>query len=144
MTSSYNAQNAAERERLRALVTRLSDQDLMRPVGGGWTVATVLVHLAFWDQNRLFTLKQWQRSGEIPDTGAWEVINEAVTVLSRAIPPREAVKLVIGAAEAVDQAVEQLSPEQIAALEAAGKESVFKRSVHRRDHIEQIERALAG
>jgi hypothetical protein len=143
MTSSHTAQNRAERERLHALVARLSDQDLTRSVGGGWTVATVLVHLAFWDQNRLFTLKQWRRDGEIPVTGSWEAINDAVAVLSRAIPPREAGRLAVEAAEAVDHEVEQLSPDQVAAFEAAGKESLFKRSLHRRDHIEQIERALA-
>jgi hypothetical protein len=144
MTSSYTAQNTAERDRLRALVTRLSDQDLARSVGGGWTVTTVLVHLAFWDQNRLFMLKQWLRDGEMPDTGSWEVINDAVAVISRAVPPHAAAQLVVEAAEAIDHALEQLSPDQVAALEAAGKERLLNRSLHRRDHIDQIERALGG
>jgi hypothetical protein len=41
---SYVADNAAARERLRALVARLSDADLARPVGGGWSVALALAH----------------------------------------------------------------------------------------------------
>ena len=39
---SHVAANDAERARLRALVNRLSDADLARPMPGGWTVASVL------------------------------------------------------------------------------------------------------
>src|SRR5215469_7419579 len=42
-------QNTRERERLRALVARLTDDDLRRPVTDRWTVADMLGHLAFWD-----------------------------------------------------------------------------------------------
>jgi hypothetical protein len=143
MPSSYMAQNIAERERLRALVARLHDHDLTRPVGGGWTVTTVLVHLAFWDRHRLSILKQWQRDGEtIPPTSLSDAINDAVTILSKAIPPREAAQLAVDAAEAIDYELEQLSPEQVTVLEAAGMERLLNRGLHRRDHIEQIERVL--
>ena len=43
---SYIARNDTERTRLRALVARLSDTDLARPMPAGWTVAGVLAHLA--------------------------------------------------------------------------------------------------
>ena len=46
---SYVEENRAQLERLRALVDRLSDQELSRPMEAGWTVAGVLAHLAFWD-----------------------------------------------------------------------------------------------
>src|SRR3990172_1285410 len=46
---TLRAKNAREGLRLKALVARLSDADLGRPVGHGWTVADTLVHLAFWD-----------------------------------------------------------------------------------------------
>jgi hypothetical protein len=39
---SYVAENDAQRERLRALVRRLSDQDLAGAMDAGWTVAGVL------------------------------------------------------------------------------------------------------
>ncbi len=41
--------NAAATERLRALVARLAPPDLGCALGGGWTVAFALCHLAFWD-----------------------------------------------------------------------------------------------
>jgi hypothetical protein len=40
----------AERERLRALVARLSDKDLSHPMTGGWTVAAVLAIKALSDE----------------------------------------------------------------------------------------------
>src|SRR5438034_1241320 len=40
--------NTKERQRLKALVERLSDADLARPLDAGWTVAGVFGHLAFW------------------------------------------------------------------------------------------------
>ena len=39
---SYVEENRTQLERLRALVDRLSDQELSRPMEAGWTVAGVL------------------------------------------------------------------------------------------------------
>jgi hypothetical protein len=44
---TYVAENQTQLERLRALVDRLSDRELSRPMEAGWTVADVLAHLAF-------------------------------------------------------------------------------------------------
>jgi hypothetical protein len=68
----------------------------------GWTVAAVLVHLAFWDRQRLFTLKRWLQDGQLLLPGEPDVINDAVAVISKAIPPREAALLAVEAAEAID------------------------------------------
>ncbi len=144
-TFPYTVENATERERLRALVARLSDADLIRTVEHGWTVAAVLVHLAFWDRNRLATLRQWQRDGQAPPSGGSpDPINEAIAELSRAIPPRAAARLAVEAAEAIDRALEQLPPEMVATIEAAGMMRLLNRSLHRRDHLDQIKRALGG
>jgi hypothetical protein len=43
--------NDAERARLAALIARLTDEDLIRPLPSGeWTVADTLGHLAFYDR----------------------------------------------------------------------------------------------
>jgi DNA-binding NarL/FixJ family response regulator len=47
MERSYALDNARELERLRALVSKLSDQDLGSMVNEYWTVAGVLGHMAF-------------------------------------------------------------------------------------------------
>lgn len=44
---SYVERNTRELERMRALVARLSDDDLDRAVNEHWTVAAVLGHIAF-------------------------------------------------------------------------------------------------
>ena len=72
-----------------------------------------------------------------------DAVNEAVRVLSAAIPPDAAVELARIAAEAVDRELEGLSPELEKAIEAANRPRVLRRSEHRREHLDQIERALA-
>ena len=49
MDNDFIQENAKERERLFKLTAGLKDSDLARPVGKEWTVATKLLHLAFWD-----------------------------------------------------------------------------------------------
>ena len=49
MDRSYVTENAAERERLKALVARLTDDDMARAMSPQWTVGVGLMHLAFWD-----------------------------------------------------------------------------------------------
>ena len=55
--------NAAVTARLQALVSRLSDADLGRDLGGGWTVAVALSHLAFWDRRIAYMLERWMEDG---------------------------------------------------------------------------------
>lgn len=141
--ASFTAENTAQCERLNALAARLADDDLLRPLGFGWTVAAALVHLAYWDRNREATLKRWLASGDLVTSGSSpDPTNDAVFALSQAIPPRAALKLAIEAAEAVDRLVAQLTSEQIAALESAGMGRMVNRSLHRREHLDQIEQAL--
>ena len=61
MTRSYVTENSAQRARLRALVDRLTDAELARPLDAGWTVAAVLAHVAFWDQRALTLIERWER-----------------------------------------------------------------------------------
>lgn len=142
MTYPYAADNTAQRERLIALVNRLSDSDMSRTVEHGWTVATVLVHLAFWDRHRWMVLNQWRKDGQLPAL-APDPVNDVVAILSAAIPPRAAARLAVEAAETLDRELEQLTPEQVTALEAAGMNRLLNRSLHRKDHLDQIEQVFS-
>ena len=51
---SFVAANARELERMRALVSRLSDRQLGEMVNEYWSVAGVLGHMAFWDGRALY------------------------------------------------------------------------------------------
>jgi hypothetical protein len=142
MERGYATENTHERQRLRTLVARLSDDDLTRPLPNGWTVAITLAHLAFWDRQRLALLRRWERDGVKPAPADADTINEGVRVLATALPPRTAAQLALDAAEAVDQALEQLSTETLTQIEVGGQASILRRAVHRRGHLDRIEHAL--
>src|SRR3989304_6937732 len=70
--------NAETMRRLEALVARLSDDDLRRDLGEGWTVAVALAHAGFWDQRAVYGLRRWAREGT-PITDADDhILNEAL------------------------------------------------------------------
>ena len=143
----YVAENDAERERLRALVRRLGDQDLARPMEAGWTVAAVLAHAAFWDQRIAVLLDHWEQRGpswtpplEMERDVDW--INDAAKTLCLALPPRVAAELALSVAEAVDRRVAAVSDGIIEANARAGAPLTWRRAEHRREHLDEIERAL--
>jgi hypothetical protein len=142
---SYVAENAAELRRLQSLVERLSDADLARPTPGGWTVASSLAHVAFWDQRVLHWLDRWDE-GSAPralDHADADWINDAGKPLLLALPPRVAARLTLEIAERVDRRLAALSDERIAANQAAGEPILLTRARHRRTHLDEIERVLA-
>lgn len=146
---AYVAQNNAQLERLRALVDRLSDEELRRRLSAGWTVAGVLAHLAFWDQRVLVLIERWERlgAGSVPpriNREGVDWINDAAKALCLALPPRTAARLAVATAEAVDREVETLAADLIAANSAAGNPINLLRAEHRREHLDEIERASTG
>src|SRR5256714_15527645 len=62
---SYIAENDRERRRLEALVGKLDDAALGRPMPDGWTVAGVLAHLAFWDQRIVTFIELLKRGAKV-------------------------------------------------------------------------------
>jgi hypothetical protein len=141
---SHVPENSNERQRLRALVDRLSEEQLRRSLPDGWTVAGVLAHLAFWDQRALVALEQWDK-GAAPrrlDAADTDWINDAAKVICLALPPRTAAHLAVATAEAVDKKVEALRDERVIANAAADNLVNLHRSEHRREHLDQIEHAL--
>ena len=144
---SYVAANDAAREHLRALVRRLNDGDLGRPMDGRWTVAGVLAHVAFWDQRIVVLLDEWERKG-LSSTPRMELecdvdwINDAAKPLCLALPPRVAADLALSVAETVDRRVATVSDAIIEANARAGTPLNWRRAEHRREHLDEIERAL--
>ena len=64
--SSVIIKNTATRERLQALLAHIDDEELARPLGDGRTIATILGHVAFWDQRILVLLERWSRGDVQP------------------------------------------------------------------------------
>jgi hypothetical protein len=146
---SYVTDNQAQLDRLRALVDRLSDGELSRPLAAGWTVAGVLAHLAFWDYRVVTLLDAWGADGRgtppsAYDEAAVDWINDAGKPLCLGLPPRTAARLAVEAAAAADTRVAALSDAVLAANAAAGSPISVHRAEHRREHLDEIERALAA
>jgi hypothetical protein len=147
MERSYSADNARELERLRALVSKLSDQDLGSMVNEYWTVAGVLGHMAFWDGRALFLAGKLQRgepfmpSDTEPEDVDW--INDSTRPLIQAIPPRQAAEVALRIAEETDELIASLSSELVAKLDANSPLNPVRAS-HRGEHLDEIEAALVG
>ncbi|MSQ35684.1 MAG: hypothetical protein EXR63_00860 [Dehalococcoidia bacterium] len=138
----HAAENAGATARLRALVVGLDEAQLARPVGGGWTVATALAHLAFWDRRQHAAL-QHHRDGIALGDDDSDNVNAAVEPLLLALAPRAAVEQALEAAAAVDAVISQLSPAVAAEVLAGTHAYVVRRWTHRDEHVAQIERALS-
>jgi hypothetical protein len=142
---SYVKSNDTERARLKALIAKWSDADLAHPMPAGWTVAGVLGHLAFWDQRILELLEPWERAGTAPpDIHESDVdwVNDAAKPMLLAVPPRAAAELTIAIAEAVDRRVAAVSDDLISRNIAAGSPLNFDRGIHRREHLDEIEKVV--
>jgi hypothetical protein len=135
--------NEASRERLRRLTSSLAGLELARPIGHGWTVAAALGHLAFWDRYALFALERWRKDGTgLPPADA-DAINDSALPIWLALSPVAAAEQALSAAEAVDRAVEAAPAQVVEAVLAAGRPRL-DRSIHREEHLPDIERALGG
>ena len=143
---SYVETNRRELERLKALVDRASDEDLARSMEDGWTVASVLGHVAFWDLRIVTALERWGPDGTGPfpsyydDAVDW--INDAAKPIISALEPRAAARVAIEAAEAADRAVAEMSDALLAKNRETGLYINTDRADHRSEHLDEIERLL--
>ena len=142
---SYVDQNTRERQRLRALVERLSDDELRRPANEHWTVAGVLGHIAFWDARALWLADKLEHgvpftpSDVEPEDVTW--INDATRPLIHAIAPREAARLALRLAEETDSRVASIAATRMWPLDPNSLLNPL-RPAHRAEHVDKIEAAL--
>jgi hypothetical protein len=143
MERTFVIENARERERLKKLVQSLTDEELRLVIyQEGWTIAVILVHLAFGDQRTLTFLKKWRKDGvtrELP--GDINNINDALLNLFLAIPPRKAADLAISSAETIDRELEAADAVLTDAI-AKHAPNRLNRSIHRKMHVDEIEAFL--
>jgi hypothetical protein len=142
---SYIEENTRERERLRALVERLDEDELRLPVNPHWTVAAVFGHIAFW-HGRVLALADKLDRGEPfttsdaePEDVDW--INDATRPLIHAIPPREAARLALRIAEETDARVAMLPLDRLWPRDPDSPLYAVRAS-HRGEHLDDVEAAL--
>ncbi len=142
---SYVEPNTRERERLRTLVARLSEDELRGQVNEHWTVAGVLGHVAFWDSRALVLADKFERgepflpSDHEPENVDW--LNDATRPLIHAIPPREVAQLALRLAEEIDRRVASLPTARLWPIDPSCPLNP-RRASHRGEHLDQIEAAL--
>jgi hypothetical protein len=142
MDRPFVAENRKERQRLNRLAAHLTEDELNITMWDGWTVASALVHLAFWDRYALALIQKWKQAGVSPNSIDDNVTNNALLSLCPAIPARVAMKLAVEAAEEVDLELENAPNEFIEAIAELGDRFRLYRCDHRRLHLDQIERFL--
>jgi hypothetical protein len=144
---SFVQHNARELDRMRRLVTGMSDEDLGRSVGEHWTVAGILGHIAFWDGRVLALADKLERgvafspSDAEPEDVDW--INDAARPLILAIEPRRLAELALSTAEEADRKVASLPPERMWPDHPESPINSLRAS-HRGEHLDQIEAALGS
>lgn len=145
---SFIQENEAARVELSELIARLDARSFNAAVGSGWTISTSLCHLAFWDQRALFLLREWESSGQIEtsrlSSRSGDSINQAVNAVSQAVPGSAAAELALDCALAVDSYLRGISDELVGQPVSAGLERYLRRSLHRREHLRKMRKALDG
>ncbi|MGB7538822.1 MAG: maleylpyruvate isomerase N-terminal domain-containing protein [Anaerolineales bacterium] len=136
-------ENAAVHEHLTWLVSRLTEDDLSRPIEAGWTVAAALAHLAFWDSRAILLIEKWQREGIGPSPADTDIINDAAKELCLAIPPRKAAELAVQKSLEINRVIEALTPAMVEGIQTIGTAVHLARFEHKRMHLMEIEQ-VAG
>jgi hypothetical protein len=139
---AYVARTTASRERLETVIGRLRDEHYGRDAGGGWTISALLAHLAFWDRLTLERLRRWEREGFSATPVDADPINDAALPGWLAIPGKAAAAEVLAAARLTDERMARVRDDLVTAVVGAGRLRALDRSVHRNEHLDQIERAL--
>ncbi len=139
---TFLQQNQAATARIRALAGRLSEAELHKPVGEHWTVAITLAHLAFWDLRVLNLLEQTGRAGKLVTPQIDVSVNDIALPQWAAIPPRAAAQMAVTAAEELDRRLAELAPGLLEELHTFNARWV-RRSLHRGEHLDEIDAALA-
>jgi len=141
MDRSFIELNRISRERMRTIAERCSDEEMLTKVGEHWTVAIVYAHIAWWDRRVMYVLDMTERNGElfIPEIDIF--VNDLSLPLWAAVPAREAVRIAMENAKAVDKRLEEYPETYLEEIFMYNKRWVI-RALHRNEHLDEAETAL--
>ncbi len=141
MDRSFIELNRVSRERMRAIANRCSDEEMLTRVGEHWTVAIVYAHIAWWDRRVMYVLDRTERDGSlfIPEIDIF--VNDLSLPLWAAVPAREAVRIAMENAEAVDKRLEEYPEALLEEIHKYNKRWVV-RALHRNEHLDEADKAL--
>jgi hypothetical protein len=141
LDETFVDRNRASRQRMLELAARLSDEALQTRVGQHWTVAIVFAHLAWWDRRVLYVLDRTEQDGQlfIPEIDVF--VNDISLPLWAVVPPRDAARIALETAEALDPRLEAYPRRLLEAIYDYNPRWVV-RALHRGEHLDQAEAAL--
>src|SRR5512146_1553775 len=143
MDRGFVEKNKASTERLRKLVAGLKDSDMGRRVGADWTVAVALAHLAFWDRRVQFVLDRTAQAGKLSPVEIDTTANDVMLPALELIPGRDAARLAIETAEALDKQLEAFDEGLLDQINTYNPRWVT-RALHRNEHLDEVDKALQG
>ena len=143
MDRSFIELNRTSRERMRALAEGLSDEEMQTKVGEHWTVGIVYAHIAWWDRRVMYVLDMTEKDGRlfVPEIDIF--VNDLSLPLWAAVPPREAVRIALENAEALDKRLEEYPQALLEEIYNYNKRWVI-RALHRDQHLDEADTALNG
>ncbi len=140
---AVHAANRASTERITRLAASITDDQLATRVGEHWTPGVVFAHLTFWDRRVELTIDATEAAGSVVVVDVDIAANDISLPLWLLVPPREAGRLAVEQAQALDARLAALQPGLLEALLDARPRWV-RRSLHRGEHLDELEAALAG
>ena len=138
---TYKEQNRASRDRIHALLNRLTDEEMQTRVGEHWTVAIVFAHLAFWERRVMYVLDMTEKDGKLFIPTIDIFVNDLSLPLWAAVPPREAARIVMEECAAVDKRLEEYDSALLEEIYNYNKRWVV-RALHRNEHLNEADAAL--
>jgi len=130
--------NRRSTERMRQIIHSLSEKELSQTIANNWTISITLAHLAFWDQRVIHVIELAKKNNVLNAPLFDDQLNDILTPILGAISPPEAVRMAINIADALDEMLEECSPEFIEQLLKKNNRLV-ERSLHRNNHLDEIE-----
>jgi hypothetical protein len=139
----HGERNREGLERLRR-ISSLSDAELAMDTGNGWSVATVLGHMAFFDRMLPLRWDVYERDGSFAELtpNHFDLINHAGASDWSALPPGAAVTRCIAAAELAVARIEALPEKAVAVAQETNRPALLERILHWGPHLDQIESAI--
>jgi hypothetical protein len=145
---SFVRANDESRERLARLAAKLTPTDLGLDLGEGWTVASALAHTGFWDRWQAarwteMLAGRWSAQDESV-IAAEHLANDALHPYWAGVAASDVPALALQAATDLDALIAGAPDEVIDAIEGTPSAYLLHRHRHRDEHLDHIERSLAG
>jgi len=138
---AYKDLNRVATERIKKLASTLTDEQMQIRVGQHWTVSMALAHLAFWDNRALCVLDMTEKEGKLSAPQIDGVVNDLLLPFLAAIPPREAARIAVEAAEELDRRLEEYPQGLLEEIHNFNPRLV-NRSLHRNLHLDELDEVL--